>query len=321
MSRSVAPVKVGLVGLGNRGHKIIPALLGLEAQEEIEVVGVADPEVSTRFDFVHYADWQALLAHQPKVMIVATPTATHYELVTTMLRSGCHVIVEKPLAAAYSQAVQLVDLQRDLPNSLWVLNHQQHLPAWLELQAWQHRGEYLLNWAHLRFDLKAAAPSWYSYRQEAGGTWLNLGWHLLSLTEWLFGQIESLSLELNPGPAPAFEITADHSFKARCKLESEMVVTLEASNNRPEHRQITVEWEEDNLLEVTPELWHEQVEGRVDQRPIDNDSTVALQEAIQQAIDRLTSPNKPDAQPALRTQQLITNGWESVRRGGGWVDV
>ncbi len=49
-------------------------------------------------------------------VIVATPVSTHYRLARTALEAGCHVLVEKPLAASTEEARELVALAdaRDL---------------------------------------------------------------------------------------------------------------------------------------------------------------------------------------------------------------
>lgn len=49
-------------------------------------------------------------------VVVATPVTTHHAIATVALESGCHVLVEKPLAASTAEAAALVDLAaaRDL---------------------------------------------------------------------------------------------------------------------------------------------------------------------------------------------------------------
>jgi predicted dehydrogenase len=51
---------------------------------------------------------QALAEHDLTGVVVATPVSTHHDLARTALDAGCHVLVEKPLAASVEEAEDLV---------------------------------------------------------------------------------------------------------------------------------------------------------------------------------------------------------------------
>jgi predicted dehydrogenase len=57
------------------------------------------------------ADWREAIA-DPRVdaVAIATPAATHYEIASTALRAGRHVLIEKPMADNLAHARELVDL-------------------------------------------------------------------------------------------------------------------------------------------------------------------------------------------------------------------
>ena len=57
-------------------------------------------------------DRSQLLSDQVNAVIVATPVATHYELVKFFLEHGKHVLCEKPLTMKRSEAVELTELAR-----------------------------------------------------------------------------------------------------------------------------------------------------------------------------------------------------------------
>lgn len=58
-------------------------------------------------------DLDAALARQPFAVHLCTPTSTHEDLVRRALEAGCHVLVEKPLAASYGATRRLLDLAAD----------------------------------------------------------------------------------------------------------------------------------------------------------------------------------------------------------------
>jgi predicted dehydrogenase len=82
------------------------------------VLAVADPDqsrlrrIAEQWPAVRLeADWTALTkAPDIDAIVVATPTATHAEIVRGALRAGKHVLCEKPLCAVTAEARELADL-------------------------------------------------------------------------------------------------------------------------------------------------------------------------------------------------------------------
>lgn len=55
-------------------------------------------------------------------LVIATPVSTHFPLVQKALQLGKHVLVEKPMASSYSQALELVDLAKK-KNRILMVDH------------------------------------------------------------------------------------------------------------------------------------------------------------------------------------------------------
>jgi len=68
-------------------------------------------------------------AAQANALIVATPTVTHREIAGFLLESGCHVLVEKPIAATVEAATELVGLAAASGRILAVGHVEYHNPA------------------------------------------------------------------------------------------------------------------------------------------------------------------------------------------------
>jgi len=77
------------------------------------LVGIYDADtaragtVAGQFDAAAFATLDAL-CDAVDAVIIATPTATHAEVATACLRAGCHVLLEKPIAASVSEAEALL---------------------------------------------------------------------------------------------------------------------------------------------------------------------------------------------------------------------
>jgi len=51
---------------------------------------------------------ELLMSHRPDVVHICTPPSTHAELTIKALESGCHVILEKPMATTNAEAMKIV---------------------------------------------------------------------------------------------------------------------------------------------------------------------------------------------------------------------
>ena len=136
MSASPRAVRLGLVGAGPWGQKLIAALARLPA---VELRAVASRNPATRSlipeDCAVTADWRAL-ARDPEIegVVIATPPALHPEMALEFLAAGKAVFVEKPLAldAPSAEAV----LARAKEAGVAAMTNHIHLfhPAYAELK-------------------------------------------------------------------------------------------------------------------------------------------------------------------------------------------
>jgi glycosyltransferase involved in cell wall biosynthesis len=61
-----------------------------------------------------FADYREMIAcAAPDLVVVVTPTATHFEVASFALEHGCHTLIEKPIARALDEALALVELSRE----------------------------------------------------------------------------------------------------------------------------------------------------------------------------------------------------------------
>ncbi len=131
--RSNLPIKIGVVGCGYWGKKIIHNLHSLNTvvlgqicdlnSSNIEEVCFLYPQIksTTKFD--------ELLDSNLDAIIIATPAISHYELAKLALESGKHVLVEKPLTVSSIQAKKLIELVDELGFILLVGHTFEYAPA------------------------------------------------------------------------------------------------------------------------------------------------------------------------------------------------
>jgi UDP-N-acetylglucosamine 3-dehydrogenase len=110
---TVADLKAAVIGVGAMGqhHARI-----YDQMPTVQLVGVADAsaEAGQRIaqlrHTVAYTDYRRLLGEaRPDVISVALPTEFHHQVALDALEAGCHVLIEKPIAATEEQALELIE--------------------------------------------------------------------------------------------------------------------------------------------------------------------------------------------------------------------
>ncbi len=113
-AQSDKPVQIGIIGLGNRSKAHFAGLKGLT---EGKIVALCDLE-SARMDTVNkalpekaetYTDYRELIKDKNVgAVVIVTPGYLHHEMAVAALRAGKDVLMEKPLATNYADALDLI---------------------------------------------------------------------------------------------------------------------------------------------------------------------------------------------------------------------
>ncbi len=106
-------IYVGVIGYGYWGPNL---LRNFTEVPNCQLVAVSDlrPErlkiIEHRYPYIKITkDYCDLLANKKiDAICIATPISTHFEIAMKALKAGKHVLVAKPLAATYEEAIQLV---------------------------------------------------------------------------------------------------------------------------------------------------------------------------------------------------------------------
>lgn len=104
-------IKCAVVGVGYLGKFHAQKYAALDSCKLLAVVDVdrvAADKVAAEYQTVGMADYRELLGKVDAVS-VAVPTALHSEITVDFLRSGAHVLVEKPMATTIEQADAMIN--------------------------------------------------------------------------------------------------------------------------------------------------------------------------------------------------------------------
>lgn len=103
--------RICVIGLGTMGRLHVTKLLALS---EIEVIGVENEptrKTMAEKDF-HISVYENISEIMGNIdgAIVATPTSTHFEIASQLIKNGVHTFIEKPMAENSTLARRLMDL-------------------------------------------------------------------------------------------------------------------------------------------------------------------------------------------------------------------
>ncbi|MEX0346544.1 MAG: Gfo/Idh/MocA family protein [Rhizobiaceae bacterium] len=125
------PERLALIGAGTIGKRHVKAIADTGAAE---LVAIADPnpqagEFAESCGVPYYtATGEMLSAADPAGVIVATPTEQHIDPCLEASRYGCHLLVEKPIAATLDEATQIALAAEEKGLHVLVGHHRRYYP-------------------------------------------------------------------------------------------------------------------------------------------------------------------------------------------------
>jgi predicted dehydrogenase len=190
------PIRVGIVGAGKMGLShcaIANALPGAS------VVAVCDTSryvcsVLRKYMGVEtYSGYQKMIeGTQLDCLIVATPTATHFELAKDALEKGLHLFVEKPLTLSAAQSRKLSELALERKRVNQVGFHNRFIGTFQQAQSLLRAGALgtvtnIHGSAFGQVVVKQQGSTWRSRKAEGGGCLHDYACHVIDLMNFLVG--------------------------------------------------------------------------------------------------------------------------------------
>ena len=138
-------MKIAVAGAGvmGRNHiRVCTELEGLEVVGVVESNAEAAARIARLFRVRTFETVSRLLGEaKPDILIVATPTSTHFAVAREAIAAGVHVLIEKPIAATVAEGRELVALAAGAGVKLGVGHIERFNPAVRELKKHLDEGE------------------------------------------------------------------------------------------------------------------------------------------------------------------------------------
>ena len=192
---TVPPIRTALLAYGMSG-KVFHAPF-LTAHPGFELLAVAErTEQRMHLDYPTIRSYpsvaELLTDSNLELVVVNTPSSTHFELASQAMRAGKHVLLEKPVATSVAQLQELLALAKQTDRHLLAYQNRRwdsDFGAVARVVASGQLGQLLE--AHLRFDRYKPTLNTKKFKEEPGpgaGLLYDLGPHLIDQAISLFGQ-------------------------------------------------------------------------------------------------------------------------------------
>jgi UDP-N-acetyl-2-amino-2-deoxyglucuronate dehydrogenase len=196
-------LRFGIVGCGVIGPVHAEAIAGLPGAELVAVSDILPEraqQLASKYWVTPYTDLQDMLAHERlDIVIICTPSGLHGEHACQIMRSGRHVIVEKPMEISRAAIEEMLRVQQETGVKLAVISQHRFDPAsqqvhalleekafgrlvlgnaivpWWRSQAYYNSGEWRGTWA-----------------LDGGGVLMNQSIHSIDLLQWFMGPVLSV---------------------------------------------------------------------------------------------------------------------------------
>jgi scyllo-inositol 2-dehydrogenase (NADP+) len=194
-------IKVAIVGFGAAGKFFHTGLLnGLQELFTIDtVVSTSQKKVLEILPYTKVIQDLSLLKNsQTELVVIATPSHTHYELAMRAIKLGKHVVIDKPIASTLEEAEELIYTANKHGVILTVFQNRRWDNGFLtaiSLREKQLLGQiYQFNASFDRFRPVVDHTRWREKNFSASGTLFDLGIHLVDQAIYLLGKPLSWSV-------------------------------------------------------------------------------------------------------------------------------
>lgn len=228
---------IGLVGLGNQGLKHLQSILKLQDKRLVNLIGLCDSSKKKHTSSMKapfYLDYRDLYVKaRPEIVIIATPNYLHKQISVDALSKNIRIIKEKPLATNYLDACEILKASQETNIPIATTQQRFFSPLFLKAKTIIPSLGKIINFSY-RFTLNDTAKSWrWDLEKAGGGSWLNMGWHAVSIIQWLIGNIENIELAWKVNGKRKWDYKTDHSAFTRVIIQSSVIGSMFLSCSYP----------------------------------------------------------------------------------------
>ena len=148
------------------------------------------------YDVPFYPSLEELLAHEkPDVINICTPNGLHADMAVHIIESGCHVVIEKPLALTLADAERVVYASLKYRRQAFCVMQNRYSPPSVWMKEMVESGRLgrifmvQLNCYWNRDERYYKPNGWHGDALLDGGTLFTQFSHFIDIMYWLFGDI------------------------------------------------------------------------------------------------------------------------------------
>jgi predicted dehydrogenase len=228
-------IEVGLVGFGLAGRAfhapVIRAVPGLHLAAILQRSGTEATEKYPDVRVVRSME-ELLAIREIRLIVIATPNATHYPFAMRCLEAGRDVLVDKPFATTFEEAKSLVEIARETGRLLTVYQNRRYDGDFQAIRQLVEAGtlgrivRFETTYDRFRPQLKPGA--WRETTQPGSGILFDIAPHLIDHALVLFGLPEAVTADVrtereNALADDAFDITLHYEKGMRAVLRSSIL--------------------------------------------------------------------------------------------------
>ena len=197
-------LRFGIVGCGVIAATHAQSIADLP--NDARLIAVADivPEcaqkLASRYGATAYTSLQEMLQHEAlDIVNICTPSGLHCEHACAVMRSGRHVIVEKPMDISLASMDEMLNVQQKMGVKMTIISQHRFDPAAQQVyRSIQEKafgrlvlGNALIPWwrSQKYYDSGAWRGTW---DLDGGGVLMNQAIHSIDLLQWLMGPVKSI---------------------------------------------------------------------------------------------------------------------------------
>ena len=228
-------IEVGLVGFGLAGRAfhapVVRAVPGLHLAAILQRSGTEAAEKYHDVRIVRSMD-ELLAIREIRLVVIATPNATHYPFAKQCLEAGRDVLVDKPFATTLEEAKSLVEIAEETGRLLTVYQNRRYdgdfqaIQQLVEVGTLGHIVRFETTYDRFRPHLKPGA--WRETTQPGSGILFDIAPHLIDHALMLFGLPEAVTADVRAEREhaladDAFDITLHYPKGLRAVLRSSIL--------------------------------------------------------------------------------------------------
>jgi UDP-N-acetyl-2-amino-2-deoxyglucuronate dehydrogenase len=199
---SIDKYQIGLIGCGRIAKVHAEAIQKIDKFSLIAVCDIVKEKAngfSELYGATAYFDYKDLLNNaEQKLIVIATPNGTHYEIAKQCLEKGFHVLLEKPVTITNFDAEDLILTAKRKGLHFFAVKQVRYNPSIQILKAAIENGKLgkifstslVVRWTRpqIYFD----QSDWRGTKKLDGGSLLNQGIHYVDIMQWLIGDVSSV---------------------------------------------------------------------------------------------------------------------------------